>query len=566
MNIHRIANSIVTRIVMLGLAIVLAGALARYYFLTDFLRRDLGAVMATQQQMLADYVANDINAKIREREAVLKQMAATLPVDALQIDARELRSWLGERHHLVPLFFDRVVVIDTHGSTIAQYPQLGEASTANFADRDYFRGAMAGSFIVGQPVFAKVTGEAILPMLAPIKDASGRVRGVLAGVTSLDSSNFLSLPPQSRVGKNGSLTLVSPQDRLYVAATDANMALKPTPAEGVDALHDRAMAGYRGSGLTVNASGIEQTVAMSSVPSTGWYVVARIANREGLASLGRVTRYVAVNTIIVGSIFLLVATTLLISIFRPLFRAAAAADRMTRGEMPLELLPVEHADEVGHLTAAFNRLLAKLQSSQLELARMAHHDNLTGLPNSTLLADRIAQSLARAQRNERRVGLLYLDLDSFKPINDELGHGAGDAALVEVARRLAGAMRESDTVARVGGDEFIIVMEDLDPSGNTAAEAAATVATKCIAAIEAPMLLQGKKRQIGVSIGIAIGDGNSTADSLRKASDEALYQAKNGGRHRYVIHAPAGGMSTGSPLRPFEPDSAAKKVLIQSAM
>jgi diguanylate cyclase (GGDEF)-like protein len=565
MNFHRIANSIVTRIVVLGMAVVLSGAIARYYFLTDFLRRDLGAVIANQQQMLAGYVANDIDAKIVEREKVLQQMAATLPLEFLQADLQGLRNWVNGRNDLLPWFFDRLMVLDPQGAPMVEFPQRAAAPIANYRQHDYFSAALAGAVAVGRPELASATGTAALPIAVPIKDAAGQVRALLVGQIAISAPGFLTIPAQTGGTKNSGFLLVSPRDRMYVAATDSDLVLKPTPPAGVDALHDRAMSGYRGSGVSVNDHGIEHTEAVASVPSTGWFVVARIANTEGLASIARATRYFAINSTTVAVIFLLIATGLLISIFRPLFRAADIADRMTRGETELEPLPVEHADEVGHLTAAFNRLLAKLQSSQLELARMAHHDSLTGLPNGSLLADRIAQALARAQRNSRRVGVLYLDLDSFKPVNDELGHGAGDTALVEIARRLAGSIREADTVARVGGDEFIIVMEDLDPTGEVAIAAASTVAEKCIAAISAPMSLQGQTRRVGVSIGIAIGDGQSTADSLRKAADEAMYQAKNAGRLRYVVYAGAGSKAQENQIQVIQHEPPAAATMMETS-
>ena len=333
--------------------------------------------------------------------------------------------------------------------------------------------------------------------------------------------------------------LISPRDKLFVAASKPDMVLKPTPPPGVNPLHDRAMAGYRGSGVTIVAAGIEEVSAMASVPSTGWFVVARLPTAEAFSAVAKAQRYVIYNGLVVSSIFLLLVTAILIAVFRPLLRAADHADRMTRGELPLEPLHVARDDEVGHLTAAFNRLLAKLHASQLELTHLAHHDALTGLPNRVLLADRMSQALARAQRNGTRLALLFLDLDGFKEINDTHGHEAGDAALAEVARRLTAIVRETDTLARVGGDEFVVVMGDLDRAEHLAADAAGAVAAKCIEALEQPFPLKGQVHALGVSIGMALGDGHGSPDALLKAADGAMYQAKQSGGRRYILAEPA---------------------------
>jgi diguanylate cyclase (GGDEF)-like protein len=219
-------------------------------------------------------------------------------------------------------------------------------------------------------------------------------------------------------------------------------------------------------------------------------------------------------------------------VFRHLFRAAEHADRMTLGELPLEPLPVVRNDEVGHLIAAFNRLLVKLNGNQAELARIAHHDTLTGLPNRALLSDRLQQLLAQAQRKKTRVGLLFLDLDGFKHINDTLGHKAGDEVLRKVASRFAKIVREADTLARVGGDEFVLLLSDL---ADNASEAASIVAMKCINALQNPFSISGTTCGVGVSIGIALGSGSSSADALLMTADHAMYDAKKAGRGQYVI-------------------------------
>lgn len=222
-------------------------------------------------------------------------------------------------------------------------------------------------------------------------------------------------------------------------------------------------------------------------------------------------------------------------IFRPLFRAASHAELMTQGEIPLAPLPIESADEVGHLTGAFNRLLHKSLASQAELVRVASHDVLTGLPNRLLLSDRMSQTLARSKRNRTTLAVLFLDLDEFKPINDRLGHAAGDDALVQVTQRLTAIMREEDTLARVGGDEFVVVISDLDPVAEKAESAACVVATKCIEAINSPMTIKGEQLSVGISIGIAMGDSESSFDELLSTADSAMYRAKQSGRWRYAL-------------------------------
>lgn len=536
MSLQRIANSIVTRIILLGIGIVLFGTVLRFFILSDFLRKDIGDLAASQQLALASYVAHDIDQKIVDREHLLRRMAAALPPGLLN-DPDGLRTWLGRQYELLPLFSHGLFVADTKGRTIADYPQKLERSSVSYAGRDYFQGALAGATFIGRPTIGLVAKEPVLPIATPIKDANGKVRAVLAGITTLAAPGFLDLLQTSRIGQTGGFLLISPRDRLFVAASDPAMALKPTPPAGVNLLHDRAMEGLRGTGITVNANGIEEISAMVSVPSAGWFVVARLPTEEAFAPVARVRRFIVKYSGPVIAIFLILAWSGLYLTFRPLFKAADHADRMSRGEIPLEPLPIVRNDEVGHLTAAFNRLLAKLSESQDELNRMAHHDVLTGLPNRLLLADRLQQALERACRNHTQLALLFLDLDGFKPINDKLGHEGGDEALRQVARRFAETIRHSDTLARVGGDEFVIVLADID--GDDALDAACAVAEKCIEAMASAFVVRDTICPLGVSIGIAAGDETSSADDLLLAADRAMYNAKEAGRGCYMIAAGA---------------------------
>ncbi|GBD17387.1 putative diguanylate cyclase YeaP [bacterium HR26] len=168
---------------------------------------------------------------------------------------------------------------------------------------------------------------------------------------------------------------------------------------------------------------------------------------------------------------------------------------------------------------------------QEQLRYQAGHDLLTGLPNRALFLDRLEHALARAARDPRRVAVLFIDLDGFKQVNDLLGHQAGDELLVQVARRLETTVRAGDTVARFAGDEFTVLLEDLQ-----SLEDAVVVAERMIRVIEEPFVVAG--RVVGVSASIGIADshpGLTDPGALLLAADQALYAAKRAGKARYMV-------------------------------
>ncbi|MBU0689858.1 MAG: bacteriohemerythrin [Gammaproteobacteria bacterium] len=172
------------------------------------------------------------------------------------------------------------------------------------------------------------------------------------------------------------------------------------------------------------------------------------------------------------------------------------------------------------------------KQAELQVSYLAYHDKLTGLPNRALFFDRFSQAISRAKRDHRRVALLFADLDGFKQVNDVHGHEAGDAVLRMAAQRLLACLRAVDTAVRFGGDEFAVIVSDVDD-----AHQVSQVAEKIVNAFEAEMMLeQGASCQIGVSIGISIfPDNGSTMDGLLIAADQAMYDSKHAGKNTYTF-------------------------------
>jgi diguanylate cyclase (GGDEF)-like protein len=192
-----------------------------------------------------------------------------------------------------------------------------------------------------------------------------------------------------------------------------------------------------------------------------------------------------------------------------------------------------HTDDAGSFEfySGVMHDISERKRFESELAHQATHDALTGLPNRVLLLDRLEQALQRARRHHKRVAVLFLDLDRFKVVNDSLGHSVGDRLLVSIAERLGTVVRPGDTIARFGGDEFVVLCEDLE----TQADAVA-VAERVNAVISGPFEIDDAEVFVGVSIGIAFPDDiEAEAGTLIRDADAAMYRAKERGRARYEV-------------------------------
>ncbi|WP_413436482.1 putative bifunctional diguanylate cyclase/phosphodiesterase [Sulfuriferula sp. GW1] len=202
-------------------------------------------------------------------------------------------------------------------------------------------------------------------------------------------------------------------------------------------------------------------------------------------------------------------------------REAASGDRMLRLQQANAHLVIASIEA--------QKLTEQVRAAKVELDHLAHHDVLTDLPNRLLLQDRLSQAIELARRQRTQLAVMFMDLDQFKHINDSLGHSIGDQLLQSVAQRLVACVRQSDTVSRQGGDEFVLLLPHIEH-----AEDAALSAQKLLAALVAPHRIDQHDLHISVSIGISIyPDDGQDAETLIKNADTAMYHAKEYGRNNY---------------------------------
>jgi len=622
-------------------------------------------------------------------------------------------------------------------------------------------------------------------MAVPIRDAQGAVIGVLSGVTDLDRPNFMDQIAQNSYGKTGGYLLIDPQHGLFVTATDKSRVMQPVPAPGINAMHDRYMAGYEGFGLAVNSRGVLELSAAKGIPAAGWFVVATLPAQEAFAPVDQLMQRLllgaALFTVLAGAATWWLISRMLQRQLAPMLTASRALTRQADTGQPTHALPVAQQDEIGELIGGFNRLLEnygqreealrasdaryrsilqatpdailitdlqtriqmvsptgvrlmnsqseqelighpvgdflapqdrdrasanialmfqgvmtgpaqyqalrsdgsavfleanadfvrdahdepthlvfvvrdvtnrKLAEERLQLAasvfgharegivitdatgtiidvndaftritgysrqealgqnprmlssgrqdaafytalwralkdqghwsgeiwnrrksgevyaelltisvvrdtqgqvlqyvalfsdisaikthqsqleHIAHFDALTNLPNRVLLADRLQQAMAQVLRRGRQLAVAYLDLDSFKTINDRHGHEVGDQVLVILAQRMKEALREEDTLARLGGDEFVVVLIDLVDTA-----ACLPMLTRLLGAVAQPVQVGELTVQVSASLGVSFCPQaqDIDADQLLRQADQAMYQAKVAGKNRYHV-------------------------------
>jgi diguanylate cyclase (GGDEF)-like protein len=223
---------------------------------------------------------------------------------------------------------------------------------------------------------------------------------------------------------------------------------------------------------------------------------------------------------------------------KPLNVMAEAMSQFSAGKAIADL-PVNRNDEIGYLAKCFLSMASKLnlqvdqlQDKQLHLDYLAHHDQLTNLPNRLLFLDRLVQAIHKAHRGQEQLAVVFIDLDRFKHINDSLGHFVGDQVLKIAASRLKEHVRENDTISRLGGDEFTLIIEDIQDPSNVV-----HIAQKLISVFNEPFVIEGRTFYLSCSIGISTYPQNGIdANELLRNADAAMYKAKELGRNNFQFY------------------------------
>jgi diguanylate cyclase (GGDEF)-like protein len=500
------------------------------------LQKSIMELLSAQQFSLVTAAATDLDEKLNIRAAALTYVANEIP-EAVKRNPAALQKLIRERPAL-KASFDRIFVFSVTGTLLASMPDLPGAKTVNVSDRGYFQDTLSKRrSVISAPFRGKLKGQPAVMITAPVRDAHGNVVAILGGSLDLLERNFLGQIGTEKVGKTGYYYVVAKgPPPVIVSHPDKKRVMTEAPDATQNQSLALALAGFEGTLEGTNSTGLHGLFSFKSLKSTSWVLATVLPATEAFAPIHDMQKKTLLITISVSLFFAPLIWVLVYRLLDPLKTLATSMrEFQTHGfksTAEVTELPILCQDEIGALTGEFNALIRERQEAERQLEHMARHDGLTGLPNRSLFSDRLAQAVARNQRNGKPFALMYLDIDHFKSINDTLGHAAGDALLVSFAAMLSGCVRSADTVARLGGDEFVVLLEAVGGLHNAEA-----VAQKIVEATRA--MPQGATR-ITTSLGVAYVESALKRDlpGIVKQADAAMYEAKAAGRDRYCI-APA---------------------------
>jgi diguanylate cyclase (GGDEF)-like protein len=481
-------------------------------------------VLARQEASLVASMANQLDTDLEDKQQLLLTIAEE--ARSRQVAASHIQQLL-EGHTTLRDEFFNVTAFDANGKLIANLNNRALAKL-NISERPYFQQTMSTrEGVISAPFKSMISGKPVVAVTQPIVDESGKIIVVLVGAIDLLRPSLASL--QMPHDSQGYLFIVDDEgwvihhpDRSRILQKDA------IDAGFVEAIKSGNVQGSRDD---LFDDGIPALLTFAHLRHANWTIASSYPIRSAFAPM------LAVRARVFGAIGGFVALAaifawlLIAALLKPLRKLHDDVQRFAGGDMNAEVFNVKRRDEFGVLSRAIYTLQRHREQAEQALYAQANTDVLTSLNNRRMFEKFLPTAIARAQRGRSIVAVAFLDVDKFKAINDTYGHAVGDAVLVEFAKRISSAVRITDTVARLAGDEFVIVYEQLK-----SAEEARTLGEKILAAIASPFMVSGLALSVTSSVGIAVTSDAIDADALMAAADDALYGVKAAGRNGFAVN------------------------------
>jgi diguanylate cyclase (GGDEF)-like protein len=407
-----------------------------------------------------------------------------------------------------------------------------QIGTKRFDTRRYFIDTMRKKEgVLSEPFVSALSKKPIILITEPILDKSGKIYCVLGGTIDLEQPAFFGQITRLSPGQTGYLYAIT-KDGLILHHPDKSRLLNnvmrelgsPTPST-VAAMH-----GWEGWVVGKTKRGVPALLTYKRMRNPEWILGAVYPTEEAFHSVTTGRRTAWFYAAFVGLLAGFAGWYVTRAILAPLLALTVNVGDVESGQLDIEAFDLQRQDEVGSLGRAFYSLSTKWKAAEARLADQARVDTLTGLGNRRCLEEEAVHAIDRAHRLKHSLAVAFLDIDHFKEINDNFGHEGGDSVLKEFGARLKTAVRASDNVYRLAGDEFVIVFENVDSN------AAERLTEKILQKIRMPFPLVEHTIEVTTSIGLALcGWEKNDLEKLLRRADEALYETKRRGRNGYTV-------------------------------
>jgi diguanylate cyclase (GGDEF)-like protein len=515
------------KITLLVVALVLVAGIGSGGISLLIAESELRQVIARQELSLLTSAAALIDNDLQNKQQLLSSLTVHLPGRTPSLDQMQA---LFEAHDTLRDQFFNVNAFDADGNLVASLRDRN-ARRINIAERKYFQDTLnTREGVISAPFKSALSGRPVVVLTQPLRDADGRIIGIILGAIDLLRPSFSGQLDALRSSEDGYLFLVT---------DDGTIIHHPNKALLLDQIDDNpgtlgeaALRGGEGWEDGLLDDGVATLLVHKHLRQVDWTIGLSYPVRSAFAPMQSVRLRAFAGAAIFTCLAGLFGWAVTQKLLRPLVRLRRHVEDVDAGRAGIAVFDVDRADEFGHLSRAFLALSRQREQAELELHRLATTDALTGINNRRMFDEFFPNVLARAGRSGHQVGLAFLDIDHFKDINDTLGHAAGDAVLVEFARRLTQAVRITDTVARLAGDEFVIVFEHLDSTTE-----ADLLGRKIMEGMQAPFQAGETQRIVTTSMGIALTtNANVGMKEVMDAADQALYGVKAAGRNGFAVN------------------------------
>ena len=399
-------RSLSTKITLAALGIFLAGIWSLSFYAGQILRKDMEARLGEQQFATVSLVASQVESELATRLHALEVVARAAAKGMQESGPGAMQGFLEERVTLQTLFNGGVLILDQDGTAVADYPSTAGRLGVNYIDSEVIAAALhEAKASIGKPVLGRKLKMPLFGLAVPLIDDQGRVIGALSAAVNLGIPGFLDQITESHYGKTGGYVLIARQQRLIVTATDKTRVMEQLPGPGVIPLLDRVIDGFEGSGVEVNAQGVEVLASVKRVPVADWLVVALLPTEEAFAPIRETQRRMLLATIVLTLVAGLLTFWWLRHQLSPLHTAANELANMRDGNTALRALPVVRPDEIGQLVGGFNNLLETLGEREVLLQQI--------LDTSSVAIFMIDMQGRITQANQRMSEMFGLPIDEL---------------------------------------------------------------------------------------------------------------------------------------------------------